>query len=307
LIIKEVDYIETNDKFLKAGLSAENQMAYYLQREFKDDENVLILNGIRLESDGDSTQIDHLIMHRYGMVIVESKSVYGTVEINDHGEWHRAGSDIGMPSPIEQAKRQATFLKKYLGKSKLKPAQGVFESLFRDATYEDINVEVLIAISDTGIINRSKNTSDDKIYKADMITGKIKELIRYYKDNESPFNFDSKSAPMTLNAEDRKKIAEYLTKNHTPLMFKSPRVVSFSHTPEIRKINCQACGSIDVIILYGKFGYYFECKKCHKTTSIKEKCEKCGKQLKPHKDGNHFYIKCEDCGTSKLFFTNQTL
>jgi DNA-directed RNA polymerase subunit RPC12/RpoP len=212
-----------------------------------------------------------------------------------------------MPSPIEQAKRQANFLKKYLGKSNLKPAQNVIESLFRNATYEDINVDVLVAISDTGIISRPKNTSDDKIYKADMITGKIKELIRYYKDNDSLFNFDSKSAPMTIYAEDRKKIAEYLTKNHNPLMVKSQRVVSSSLTPAIRKFNCLACGNTDLIILYGKFGYYFECNKCHKTNSIKEKCEKCGKQLKPHKDGNHFYIKCDDCGTSKLFFTNPTL
>ena len=150
MIIKEVDEIETNDKFLKAGLNAEKQMAYYLQREFRDDKKVLVLNGIRLESDGDSAQIDHLIIHRYGMVIVESKSVYGAVEINEHGEWHRVGSEIGMASPIEQAKRQATFLKKYLGKSKLKPAQGIIESLFHDATYEDVHVDVLVAISDTG-------------------------------------------------------------------------------------------------------------------------------------------------------------
>ena len=58
MIIKEVDEVETNDKFLKAGLHAEKQMAYYLQREFKDDKKVLVLNGIRLESDGDSAQMD---------------------------------------------------------------------------------------------------------------------------------------------------------------------------------------------------------------------------------------------------------
>jgi hypothetical protein len=43
MIIKEVDEIETSDKFLKAGLSAEKQLAFYLQRAFRDDENVLVL------------------------------------------------------------------------------------------------------------------------------------------------------------------------------------------------------------------------------------------------------------------------
>ena len=175
MIIKEVDETETTDKFMKAGLNAEKQMAFYLQREFKDNEDVLILNGIRLQSDGDTAQIDHLIIHRYGMVIVESKSVHGTVEINQHGEWHRAGSSIGMRSPVEQAKMQATFLKKYLGKSKIKPSQTIFESLFHEATYEDVHIDVLVAISDTGIIKRPNSKSDDSIYKADMVTSKIKE------------------------------------------------------------------------------------------------------------------------------------
>jgi len=306
MIIKEVDEIETNDKFLKAGLGAEKQLAFYLQRAFRDDENVLVLNGIRLESNGDSAQIDHLIIHKYGMVIVESKSVYGTVEINEHNEWHRAGTTIGMRSPIEQAKMQATFLKKYLGKSKLKPAQSIIESLFRDATYEDIHIDVLVAISDTGIIKRHKNISDDSIYKADMITSRVKEIIADYKSRDTLFSFDSKSVPMTLCADDRKEIAEFLVKNHTPLTMKSLKPFPSPPITQTRKVKCQACGNIDLIILRGKYGYYFGCNKCQKTTSIKEICEKCGGQLKLHKQGNNFYLKCDPCGTSALFFTNPT-
>lgn len=304
MIIKKVDEIETNDKFLKAGLNAEKQMAFYLQREFKDNENVLVLNGIRLESNGDTAQIDHLIIHKYGMVIIESKSVYGTIEINEHNEWHRAGSAIGMRSPIEQAKMQATFLKKYLGKSKLKPSQGIIESLFHDATFENVHIDVLVAISDTGIIQRPKNTSDDNIYKADMITGKVKEIIDDYKSRDTLFSFDSNSVPMTLCADDRKEIAKYLVKSHTPLTVKNSKSKLPAHTPTIASIRCRNCGSEDVSILYG-YTYYIKCNKCDKDTQIiNENCPKCGQQLKVRKSKNQFYKDCKTCGTSNLFFTN---
>jgi hypothetical protein len=62
VIIKEVDSITTTDKFSKAGFKAEEEMAHYLSRAFKDTKDILVLNGIRLESGNDSVQIDHLII-----------------------------------------------------------------------------------------------------------------------------------------------------------------------------------------------------------------------------------------------------
>jgi hypothetical protein len=67
MIIKELDRIETTDKFEQAGYRAESQLAFYLNREFKDDPQFLIFNNLRLEKAGDACQIDHLVLHRYGM------------------------------------------------------------------------------------------------------------------------------------------------------------------------------------------------------------------------------------------------
>jgi Nuclease-related domain len=259
------------------------------------------------------------------MVIVESKSVHGAVEINEHGEWHRVGSDIGMPSPIEQAKRQATFLKKYLGKSKLKPAQGIIESLFHDATDEEVHVDGLVAISDTGIIKRPKNTSDNSIFKADMITGKIRDIIKNYNNNDTLFSLDSKASPPTIDEDSRKKISEYLVKNHIPATTKFPRVTppvppvlqvpptspsvivkATSPVPPavITNIRCRECGSGDVSIRYG-YTYYVKCNQCGKDSPIlKENCPKCNQPLVVRKSKNQFYKDCKTCETSKLFFTN---
>ncbi len=71
MIVKELDGLSSEDKFTKAGRVAEEQMVYYLRRAFKEDKNVCVFNDLRLEQEQDAAQIDHLILHRYGITIVE--------------------------------------------------------------------------------------------------------------------------------------------------------------------------------------------------------------------------------------------
>ena len=107
-------------------------MAHYLHRRFANDRDVHVLHGLRLEDreqreqDGSPgvCQIDHLIVHRWGMFIVESKSVTGEVRIRPDGsggdEWSRVyrGREKGMPSPIRQAERQGEFLRTILRRNR---------------------------------------------------------------------------------------------------------------------------------------------------------------------------------------------
>ena len=73
----------------QAGNATERQMAHYLHRAFKDDPDAHVLNDLRLEDieqpEQDGTvgvcQVDHLIIHRWGMFIVESKSVAEAVQV----------------------------------------------------------------------------------------------------------------------------------------------------------------------------------------------------------------------------------
>lgn len=49
MIIKELDEVSLEDKFVKAGRVAEEQMVYYLRRAFADDKNIYVFNNLRLE------------------------------------------------------------------------------------------------------------------------------------------------------------------------------------------------------------------------------------------------------------------
>ena len=111
MIVKERDLREhpEQDRFAVAGAKAEAQLAFYLRRAFVDDPAILVFHDLRFKDDtGDSAQIDHLILHPYGFIVIESKSVSTGVKVNRQGEWVRFWDrqPQGMPSPVQQTETQ---------------------------------------------------------------------------------------------------------------------------------------------------------------------------------------------------------
>ena len=74
MILKETDKKEHLKKFQKYGYNAEKQMAFYLKRAFQESDDIFVINDLRIEMNDDVAQIDHLIMHRFGFIVIESKS-----------------------------------------------------------------------------------------------------------------------------------------------------------------------------------------------------------------------------------------
>ena len=79
----------TKNRRRMAGQEAEEQMAHYLDRDFEKSDDVALLHGLRLvdetrtDVDGGPVvaQMDHLVLHRFGAFIVESKSLKGLVRV----------------------------------------------------------------------------------------------------------------------------------------------------------------------------------------------------------------------------------
>ena len=92
MILKELEPFQSTDKLARAGRAAEEQMAFYLRRKFATSPDVRVFNNIRLEKNGDAAQIDHLVLYKHGVIIIESKSVTSEVKINAQG----SGLGCGM-------------------------------------------------------------------------------------------------------------------------------------------------------------------------------------------------------------------
>jgi hypothetical protein len=169
----------SSDPRVQAGHEAERQVAFYLHRAFATVAEVQVLNGLRLvdpqqpEFDGRPgvCQIDHLILHRFGAFIIESKSVHGTVEVRgtpsdpNADEWVRIwrGERQGIASPLRQAQRQGEYLRQFLQprrESLLGHVGGIAGRIVRAINgtdqrgFRSMPIQTLVAFSDTAIIKR---------------------------------------------------------------------------------------------------------------------------------------------------------
>ncbi|TAG84587.1 MAG: NERD domain-containing protein, partial [Betaproteobacteria bacterium] len=101
----------------KIGLNGERQAAHFIDSYLATRDNHQVIHDLRIEADGDTAQIDHLIIGRgFHLFLLETKNFGGDVNINDRGEFSvRYGHKVyGIPSPIEQSRRHEIVLLKVL-------------------------------------------------------------------------------------------------------------------------------------------------------------------------------------------------
>jgi hypothetical protein len=316
MIYKDVDPKKSTDKFIKAGLAAEKQMAFYLKRAFAEKEDIFVLNDIRLERNGEVAQIDHLIIHAYGFIIVESKSVSSKVIVNKHGEWKRIFNkkENGMPSPIQQAKRQASFLKDFLNQRATNVFRdNIVNKLISKPTFENYKFDVLVAISDSGIIERD-SIDLPNVLKADIIPDTILELISKRKKDLikgilNPFGNDGYS----FHKETIQKIANLLFTLHTPLSTQTidtnivqEEPITYNKSQNNSIIySCSKCKSTNLEVAYGR-NYYFKCLDCANNIPIKHTCKTSSCKPRTKKRKNQFFKVCKNCGVDELFYENKS-
>lgn len=237
MIVKELDpFTAGNDKFMAAGRAAEEQLAFYLKRAFERDPKTLVFNGLRFEREGDAAQIDHLLMHPWGIIIVESKSVVGEVRVNPHLEWSRRfnnGPWNGMASPILQGKRQGDFLRRLMEDN---APRLLTKLLGFQKHFGSLAIDVIVAISDRGVITRPKKPELPEICKADQVPERAKERMQYLAKVNSPlgiFSLDLKNMGLDLNREATQRITGFFLEQHRPLEWPPQKTRAQSTPPPV--------------------------------------------------------------------------
>ncbi len=320
MIVKDDLARHSTDRFQRAGNEAEQQMAFYLKRAFGDNPTVHVFHNLRLKDGLEVAQIDHLILHRYGAILIESKSVTSAVSINERDEWMRQwnGRWMGMPSPILQAQRQADVLRKVMRACAEEVLDKALFGLLQRG-FGKFVFNVVVAISDQGVIQHQGQLPE--VCKADQVPDRVRELMHEQAGLASLTSKDprSKDWGMALKPEELVRTSEFLKNAHRErpapeLVEASPQVASVlkfakperSAKPKASPFNfkCQQCASTRLEVTYGQYGYYFKCLGCESNTRIDLKCPSCGGKLKTRKSKKEFFAECKTCDTSKLYYTN---
>jgi len=204
MIAKEKQSPPPTDKFGKAGYDAEKQMAFYLRRAFAERPDIFVFNDVKFKRNGESAQVDHLILHPFGFYLIESKSVTGSITVNAQGEYSRqyGKQTSGMMSPVAQVKMQGQLLKQLLFENRTlllgKALLGMVQKTFHDDRFR-----YLVAISDKGVINRQGSTPPELV-KADAVATEIEQHLEFLS------RFTGKKAAVSFFTASEKDIDQAL-------------------------------------------------------------------------------------------------
>ncbi len=296
---------------VEAGRRAEEQMQHYLKRAFAEDPNVRGLNDVRVQRSGETAQMDHLVIHRFGIVIIESKSVSTAVRVNANGEWERKlGSDWrGMPSPIRQARRQAELLKRLLTDHKTALLDRIVLGMIQSG-FTNMALDVVVAVSDHGSIRRPRPRDYPEVVKADQVTDWIRKRLAKYRKMTAALNLslsDLNEAPRTFGEREVTRIAAFLhSRDKDPFETVAEKAGhdAFAATT-VPSVRCRECdGGIRFIDYRHGLHYHFRCRACDAIEAIKVACPRCGKRVRLSRKGRDFSILCNDCDVRVPYFSD---
>ncbi|PLY01022.1 MAG: nuclease [Desulfuromonas sp.] len=296
---------------LQAGIKGENEAAYHIDFHLKDSKNTAVIHDLRLEFNGRVAQIDHLLLHRSMILFVlETKSFHAGIKIGDDGQfmnWNNFNKNYeGMPSPLAQNERHITVLKDLASFIEWPTRMG----LKLTPTFESF-----VLVSSQARIDRPKKFDTKQVIKVDDFITALDSSLES-RGVVEVFG----AAAKFVSSETIHELGRRIVRRHKPLVPDYAAKFGLTdlkpqHLPpssEIRETEasygdgkaCGKCGSSQVQILYGKYGYYFKCSACQGNTAIKLQCGQDGHKVRLRKDGANFYQECLECGTSVLYFRN---
>jgi hypothetical protein len=219
MIVKEKKFSPSTDPRIRAGDEAEKDMAFRLGRRFGNDPKVHIINDLRIEHEGNTFQIDHLLVTPWGLFIVESKSVHCPVTIKvwddkrEHWSRNFDGKTEGIDSPVLQAEEQGRLLKTFMranAEQMLRKMIGLVQKGFGCCP-----VITLVAISSSGVIDVESGTLHKSVLKADEIAPEIAQQITTLKKKASILNL-SLDTGWDMAVEEAAQVASFLICAHVP-------------------------------------------------------------------------------------------
>jgi hypothetical protein len=306
MIIKEKGNTHANNVRIAAGVRQELDVAFYLNRAFKEHPHVYVFNDLKLRHKGEVAQIDHLVVYAYGFIIIESKSITGEVSVNEHKEWSRSynGSWQGMKSPIKQVDMQLSLLRDklaYHSENLLDKLFGMLQKGFSGRQWDGI-----CAISSNAIISRESMplVIQNRISKSEFVTDRILALMNLPEKFQTRMKLMSNDNRVWFNESELKKICRFILasdeSNKTDVQDAQDKRIAPDAFEQVI-LACKSCHSDKHLNKrFGKFGYYVNCTSCQVNTPMKQNCSSCGnKSTRVNKQKDDYVLSCEKCDTKK--------
>ncbi len=199
MILKELDPFDGNPDEVAARMEAD-KLAYYLRRYFRRSQTVDVLNGVRVVSGSSMAQVDHLVLHEHGMMVLMRETTQGRVRIDLDGQWFRAQAAgwRAMASPITHAYVQALLLKAQMDRRVQQP--GFFDQM---------ELDVLVVLDDGCDLEWPSSGPLDEVSRRDDVYDHVERRLLQCQH--------AATRPGRLNVAERRTLGEFLCVVHQPL------------------------------------------------------------------------------------------
>jgi len=241
LIKKDLDRV-------KNGYEKEKENAYLLNFEYKNSKNIYVIHDIRLEYKDRTAQIDHILLTRLGIEVLESKSFNGEVTIKSDNsiEVQYKTRKIAQQNPLEQSKRHELVIKDILND----------ECLLTNKIGQELDISSKVLFNPKTIITNDPLPSD--FVRADSYVKERNKEI----DNMSIINV-YKSAMGLQKINSIKKIADFLISQHKPINFEYEKKYRIKKIKEVKELKeddtCPRCND-GILVLRKRKNKKFEDK-----------------------------------------------
>lgn len=202
--------VEREIKNLYAGSADEETAAYFLNFEFKQSKNWILIHDLRLEHNGDVAQIDHLLIGRaLDMFVIDSKNYTYDVSISDNGDFSYFYNNLPYPmsSPIEQNKRLIKIIDSFLIDNKLLPKR-------LGMTLNPNHKNIVLLSPKTELTKPVKGIFDcSAVMKTEKFLGRFTDDL----DRDDALE-DISSLAKVISQDSLKRFAEKIVLHHKPVV-----------------------------------------------------------------------------------------
>ena len=199
MVLKELDPFGGSPGEVAARIEAD-KLAYCLRRCFRRSHSVDVLNGLRIQSGSSMAQVDHLLLHEYGMLVLMRQPARGRMRVDLDGQWFCDQGDDWrlMASPITHAYVQALLLKSQMDRR-----------VHQRGFFDQLDLDVLVVLDDACVVNWPSSGPLDEVCLRDEVDEHVGRQLMQYRD--------STTRPGPLNEAERRTLGEFLCAVHQPL------------------------------------------------------------------------------------------
>lgn len=200
MVLKELDLFAGRTPDEIAGRIVQDRMAYQLRRFFGKSTEVDVLNYLRVGSGNGVAHVDHLLLHPFGLIVLERENMVDRVHIQDDGQWMRVrnGESTEMRSPITRAYLRALSLKAFLDKN-----------VRQKGFFDRVELDVLVAVADTSAIQWPTMGPLIEVCTADQIEERVLQRMSQCRR--------AATGPGVLTRSERRRLGEFLCALHRPI------------------------------------------------------------------------------------------